>query len=52
MLPSTTVVISGLWLYNKSNKHIFCNKRFKAFLEGQTNKEKPTSLLTIKNLHF
>ena len=24
--------------------HIFCNKRFKAFLEGQTYKDKPTFL--------
>ena len=50
MLPSTAVIIRSLRLgYNKSNnKHIFCNKPFKAFLESQTS----TALLAIKNLLF
>ena len=52
MLPYTAAVIKGLrLLYNKSNnKHIFWNKCFEAFLEGQTFKDKPTPLLAIKNL--
>ena len=47
MLPSIAVIIKGLGLwYNKSNnKHIFCNKRFTAFFDGQTSKDKPTLLL-------
>ena len=40
MLPSTTVVIRGL--------HLFGNKRFKAFLEGQMSEDKPTLLLAIE----
>ena len=37
-----------LW-YNKSkNKYMFCNKPFKAFLEGQISKGKPTPLLAKK----
>ena len=31
-----------------NNKHMFCNKRFKSFLESQTFKGKPTPLLAIK----
>ena len=30
----------------------FCNKPFKAFLEDQISKDKPTCLLAIKNLFF
>ena len=30
---------------------MFCNKRFKSFLESQTFKGKPTPLLAIKKLY-
>ena len=33
-------------------KYIFCNKPFKAFLDGQMPKVKPTPLLTIKMYYF
>ena len=54
MLPSTVVVVRQLPLrYNKCNiKYIFCNKPFKAFLDVQMSKVKPTPLLAIKNLLF
>ena len=36
MLPSAAVITRGLCLrYDKSSNYIFCNKHFKAFLEGQ-----------------
>ena len=42
MSPLTAVVIRGLRLYRKcNNKYVLCNKRFKAFLQGQKSKEKP-----------
>ena len=40
--------MQNLWYNKSSNKHIFCNKRFKAFLECETSKDKPTPLLAIK----
>ena len=54
MLPSTTVVKRRLSSQHiKSNiRYIFCNKPFKAFIEGQMSKDKPTPLLAIKNLRF
>ena len=53
MSPSIAVVIRGLRLYHKcNNKHILCNKRFQAFLQGQKSKEKTAPLLAIKNLLF
>ena len=54
MLPSTTVVKRRLSSqHTKSNiRYIFCNKPFKAFIEGQMSKDKPTPLLAIKNLRF
>ena len=46
MSPSTAVVIRGLRLkYKCNNKHVFCNKRFKAFLEGQASNGKPAPFL-------
>ena len=47
MLPSWTVVAIGLdFWYNKSNiMYMFCNKPFKAFLESQMYKNKPTPFL-------
>ena len=47
MLSSATVVTRGLSLsYNESNiKYTFCNKRFKAFLEGQMFKDKTITSL-------
>ena len=52
MLPSTTIVKRGLCLlYNISNvSYIFYNTCFKAFLERQVSKDKPTPWLAIKNL--
>ena len=51
ILLSITVVIRGLRLCNSSNiRYIFWNKPFKAFREHQMSKDKPTPLLTIKNL--
>ena len=51
MLPSVAVVIraSRLW-YNKSNSYLFCNKRFKVFLEVEMFEDQPTSLPIIKIL--
>ena len=49
MLSYTTVVIR--WLRLRYNS-IFCNKRFKAFLEHQMSKDKPTPLLQIKTWNF
>ena len=49
MPPSIVILIRGLRLYHKcNNKHILCNKRFKAFLQSQKSKEKPAPLLAIK----
>ena len=52
MLPSTAIVKRRLCLlYNISNvSYIFCNTYFKAFLERQVSKDKPTPWLEIKNL--
>ena len=54
MVLYATVVIRGLYLwYNSSNiKYISCNKPFKAFLEHQMFKDKPTPLLAIKMWNF
>ena len=60
MLPFTTAVIirgggggGNLLKKKKSNiKYIFCNKHFKAFLDGQMSKDTPTPFLAIKNLLF
>ena len=54
MLPSTAVVKRRLRLYcKKSNiRYIFCNKRFKAFLEVQMFKDKPTLCLQSKTYSF
>ena len=53
MVLYATVVIRGLYLYNSSNiKYISCNKPFKAFLERQMFKDKPTPLLAIKMWNF
>ena len=53
MLPSITAVIRGLsFCYNKSsNRCIFCNKRFQAFLVCYMYKNEPP-LLAIKNPLF
>ena len=52
MLPATTIVKRRLCLlYNKSNaRYIFCNTRFKAFLERQVSKDKPNPWLAKKVL--
>ena len=52
MLPHTAIVKRRLsLLYNISNvSYIFCNTYFKAFLERQVSKDKPTPWLEIKNL--
>ena len=51
MLPSTTVAKRrlSLWYTKSKIRYIFCNKPFKAFLEGQVSKDKPTRLFAIKN---
>ena len=44
-----TVIIRWLSLYYKSTiRYIFCNKSFKAFLEGQMSKEEPTFFASNK----
>ena len=54
MLPYTTILIRGLRLwYNSSNiGNIFCNKRFKGFLDGQISKDKPTPLQMLNFLYY
>lgn len=50
MLPFSTVVIRGIYSSNISD--ILGNKPFKAFLDRQMSKDKPTPLLQIKDMLF
>ena len=52
MLTYTTVVISGGGYIYVNIKYIFCNKHFKAFLESQMSKDKPTPLVPKKHVQF